>query len=347
MDLVVKIKKKLKDFYLDIFFEVNSDSFGMLGSSGSGKSMTLKCIAGLETPDEGQIILNGKVLYDSNKKINLKPQDRKIGYLFQNYALFPNMNVLDNIKIVLTDVDKKEKIKELIKLFNLDGLELLYPKQLSGGQQQRVALARIFAYEPDVLLLDEPFSALDSHLKEKLQTELFQYIKYYSKKIILVSHNREEIYKYTKDILIIDTGKSVLVGSTKETFKNPKIYKAAILTGCSNISKCEMLYENLVYAIDWGIKLNVLNNNDKIQYVGIHSGDIKICKKQDVDTVLCEIINMYEEINKFKIQIKVIDGNDTSYSLLIISIDKKEQINLKVKDKIYIKMPEEKLIILE
>ena len=166
MSLFVDIRKKLKGFSLNVSFETNGDYLGVLGSSGSGKSMTLKCIAGIETPDEGLIILNGKVLFDSKKKINLKPQERNIGYLFQNYALFPNMTVEKNIGIGLkgSKYEKNRKINEIIEAFHLQGLEKKYPRQLSGGQQQRVALARCIIYKPDVLMLDEPFSALDTYL---------------------------------------------------------------------------------------------------------------------------------------------------------------------------------------
>src|SRR5665647_158256 len=144
MSLLVNIKKKFKGFTLDVHFETGEGYLGILGASGSGKSMTLKCIAGIETPDEGRIILNGRVLYDSENKINLKPQSRNIGYLFQNYALFPNMTVEDNIGagIKLPRNEKKQKINELIKTIHLQGLEHKYPSMLSGGQQQRVALAR-------------------------------------------------------------------------------------------------------------------------------------------------------------------------------------------------------------
>ncbi|MDR2785846.1 MAG: ATP-binding cassette domain-containing protein, partial [Treponema sp.] len=140
---------------------------GILGASGSGKSMTLKCIAGIEKPDEGHIELNGRVLFDSAKRINLKPRERRVGYLFQNYALFPRSRVLENITmgLPLPGEERIRKAREWIARFGLSGFEDRYPAQLSGGQQQRTALARMLIRDPELILLDEPFSALDSALR--------------------------------------------------------------------------------------------------------------------------------------------------------------------------------------
>ena len=170
--LKVNIQKELKEFDLDVDFELKSKRLGILGPSGCGKSMTLKSIAGIVNPDDGFISLNDTVYFDSSNKTNLKPQKRNVGYLFQNYALFPNMTVEENIAIGLGKDCDKNHLSEIIKRFHLNGLEKRYPRQLSGGQQQRVALARIMAYGPDVILLDEPFSAMDTFLKEQLRLEL-------------------------------------------------------------------------------------------------------------------------------------------------------------------------------
>lgn len=193
--LEVQIYKKLAEFDLDVSFQVNDNILGLMGASGSGKSMTLKCIAGIETPDQGRIVLNDRVLFDSEKKINVPIQKRNVGYMFQSYALFPNMNVYENISVGL----RARKVKDVdivaqkvMKQFQISELASRYSKQLSGGQRQRVALARLMAYEPDVLLLDEPFSALDEDLKEDLLRELKSELQI-SKPIIFVSHNKEEV----------------------------------------------------------------------------------------------------------------------------------------------------------
>ena len=177
--LQAEIKKKLREFTLDLSFQAGNGCLGILGPSGCGKSMTLKSIAGIVTPDEGNILLNGKILFDSEKKINQKPQKRKVGYLFQNYALFPNMTVEQNVMAGLgkRDRNSKKKTAAMIKRFRLEGLEKRYPGQLSGGQQQRAALASILADEPDVILLAEPFSAMDAPLTEGLKLERARVLK--------------------------------------------------------------------------------------------------------------------------------------------------------------------------
>ena len=193
--LEVQIYKKLAEFDLDVSFQVNDNILGLMGASGSGKSMTLKCIAGIETPDQGRIVLNDRILFDSEKKINVPIQKRNVGYMFQSYALFPNMNVYENISVGLRARKVKDVdivVQKVMKQFQISELASRYSKQLSGGQRQRVALARLMAYEPDVLLLDEPFSALDEDLKEDLLRELKSELQI-SKPVIFVSHNKEEV----------------------------------------------------------------------------------------------------------------------------------------------------------
>lgn len=193
--LEVQIYKKLAEFDLDVSFQVDDNILGFMGASGSGKSMTLKCIAGIETPDQGRIVLNGRVLFDSEKKINVPIQKRNVGYMFQSYALFPNMNVYENISVGLRARKVKDVdivVQKVMQQFRVFEFASRYPKQLSGGQRQRVALARLMAYEPDVLLLDEPFSALDEDLKEDLLQELKSELQI-SKPVIFVSHDKEEV----------------------------------------------------------------------------------------------------------------------------------------------------------
>ena len=193
--LEVQIYKKLAEFDLDVSFQVNDNILGLMGASGSGKSMTLKCIAGIEAPDQGRIVLNDRVLFDSEKKINVPIQKRNVGYMFQSYALFPNMNVYENISVGLRARKVKDVdivVQKVMQQFRIFELASRYPKQLSGGQRQRVALARLMAYEPDVLLLDEPFSALDEDLKEDLLRELKSELQI-SKPVVFVSHNKEEV----------------------------------------------------------------------------------------------------------------------------------------------------------
>ena len=262
-------------------FELDGRRVGILGASGSGKSMTLRSIAGILTPDEGRIVLGDRVLFDSSRHINLRPQVRNVGYLFQNYALFPNMTVRENILAGLEakgrsegslkenkpaygglfsrrKVFKEEKSRradEMIEKFKLTGLEDRLPRQISGGQQQRVALARIMAYSPDVILLDEPFSALDWFLKDRMQLELTEMLKDYEGMVIMVSHDRDEIYRFSEELLIVDEGKVVKRGETRSVFADPGTRAAAALTGCKNFSRAERLDDHHVKALDWGITI--------------------------------------------------------------------------------------------
>lgn len=352
MSLFVDIRKKLKGFHLNVSFETNGDYLGILGASGSGKSMTLKCIAGIETPDEGRIVLNGKVLFDSKEKINLKPQERNIGYLFQNYALFPNMTVEENIGIGLIEAKekKKEKVNEMIEIFQLSGLEKKYPSELSGGQQQRVALSRAIIYEPDILMLDEPFSALDSYLKEKLQTEILDLLKFYDKEVLMVTHSRDEVYKFCENVVIIEKGNSILFGNTKETFKNPKIKQVATLTGCKNISRCKAISKNEVYALDWDITLKLNKEvSENINYIGIRAHNFEITtSNNDSNVIDCKIDKIVEGVFEYNIMFSNKDSNKLEKDNIILYKVKKEAWDNRLdKENLYLKISEENILLLE
>ncbi len=276
MAISVQIKKKLGNFRLDIRFQSDSKRIGILGASGCGKSMTLKSIAGIETPDEGRIEVEGRTLFDRESKVNLKPQKRNVGYLFQNYALFPTMSVEKNIAAGLkgSRQENDRRVREMIGKFQLEGLEKRLPGQLSGGQQQRVALARIMAYEPDVILLDEPFSALDMYLKDQLQQELIRMLEDYEGTVIMVSHNRDEVYRFSEELLIIDQGHIAASGETKELFQNPVSKEAARLTGCKNFSRVRRIDGHTLDAQDWGITLHIKGEiPDYTEWVGYRAHD--------------------------------------------------------------------------
>lgn len=280
MALQVDIEKKLNDKTLMVSFDTENaeEIVGILGASGCGKSMTLKCIAGIETPDRGRIVLNGRVLYDSEQKINVSVQKRHVGYLFQNYALFPNMTVEKNVEAALkyrmdtkkiSKEERERKTAYYLNMFHVSDIAKAYPQRLSGGQQQRVALARIFASEPEVLMLDEPFSALDTFLKEKLQAELLDIFAGYGKDILMVTHSRDEIYRFCASMIVIDNGRQVGFGKTKEIFKNPKTTAAAKLTGCKNIECIKRINDHQMYLKNWDVMLEV---KEKIPETATHIG---------------------------------------------------------------------------
>lgn len=274
MALLVEIKKKLPAFELNVNFETINEPLGILGPSGSGKSMTLKCIAGLETPDCGRIVLNGRVLYDSEKGINIPSRNRKTGFLFQNYALFPHMNVEQNIRFALNHLtaEKRARItKEKITMMQLEGYEKRYPSQLSGGQQQRVALARALAVEPETLLLDEPFSALDEHLRNQMVKQLMESLSEYQGATLFVTHNMEEAYRICKKIIILSEGKKEAYGEKDEVFRNPLTLAAARITGCKNISRAKRISANKIKAEEWGCMIETNEDIQNISHVGIRA----------------------------------------------------------------------------
>lgn len=209
MMLDVAIKKKLGKFSLSVSFRVEGgERLGLLGPSGSGKSVTLKCIAGILGPDHGHVVFNDKVLFDDRSKIDVPTRERKVGYLFQSYALFDRMKARDNI---LYGIPKEEKsgrdgrVRELADLLHLTSCLDQYPRELSGGQQQRVALARMLASRPEVILLDEPFSALDQELKEQIDDRFLEVLASFHGPVIFVSHDSREVRRYcTREIVIHD-----------------------------------------------------------------------------------------------------------------------------------------------
>lgn len=263
MCIEVEIKKRLGGFTLEVEFQSKSRRIGILGASGCGKSLTLKSIAGIEQPKQGRIAVNGRVLLDTKKRVNLKPQVRRAGYLFQNYALFPTMTVEENIGAGIKEKgeDRRKKIRGMIERFQLEGLEKRLPGELSGGQQQRTALARILVCEPEMILLDEPFSALDVYLKDQMQRELMEMLKEYEGTVLLVSHSRDEIYRMSEEVLIMDTGRIAGQGKTREIFENPRKKVTARLTGCKNIADVREDGESGLIAPAWGLKLPIKTKN--------------------------------------------------------------------------------------
>lgn len=208
MGISIDIRHKAGSFCLETRWELEENRIGLFGPSGCGKSMTLKSIAGIVTPLEGKIQVNGQVLFDSRKKINRKPQERRVGYLFQNYALFPNMTVRKNVEMGLCGRREQlsrreihEAADQLLERFQIKDLEKKFPGTLSGGEKQRTALARIMAYEPQTILLDEPFSAMDRKLKEQLYEEMDEFLKEYKGTTVLVSHDYEEICHFCRKII--------------------------------------------------------------------------------------------------------------------------------------------------
>lgn len=345
MALTVKIKKHYDKFDLAVDFSIDKGILGVLGASGCGKSLTLKCIAGIETPDEGKIILNNRTLFDSEKGINLSPQERNVGYLFQNYALFPHMNVIENIAVGIKQDDKKSIIDKYLHIFHLENLKKSYPKNLSGGQQQRVALARIFASEPEILMLDEPFSALDDFLKWQVELELIKILNLYNKNVLFVSHNRDEVYRFCNDIVVLSQGKSVSFGTKHSLFAQPSCLEASKLSGCKNHSLIEKISKDMVKALAWNIELEVKGDIEKANYIGIRAHDIKLLEKQEgINTDRFKIEALVENIFSIVIMLRKDEAKET----IRLEISKEYWCqNRKIGDYIWVQLPKDKLFLLK
>ena len=278
----VCIQRDLGSFHLDAAFSAGNEILALLGGSGSGKSMTLRCIAGVEKPDRGRIVVDGTVFFDSEKRINLSPQQRQVGMLFQNYALFPTMTVLQNIMTGVRSGSRTEKrqiAEASLQRFRLQGLGDRYPAELSGGQQQRAALARILVGKPKILMLDEPFSALDSHLRDQMEREVMALLRDFGGTTLLVSHSRDEVYRMADRVAIYNSGSIEVLDEKHNVFQDPRTYHAAILTGCKNFSSVEALHYcdgfTTFYARDWAMELRLPGKRDG-QITGIRGHDIRL-----------------------------------------------------------------------
>lgn len=307
MALEVDIEKRLGDFHLRAAFSCEEGFTGILGASGSGKSMTLKCIAGIEKPDRGRIVLDGRTLFDSEKKIDLPPQRRRVGYLFQHYALFPGMTAKQNILCGLrAEKDRhrrEQRAEEMLEMLQISDLASLKPEALSGGQAQRVALGRILVNEPDLLMLDEPFSALDTHLRLKLQAELKNLLSGYDKGIIMVTHDRDEAYRMCDRLGVMEQGQMQAVKGTKELFADPGTRAAAVLTGCKNIAEAGKAGEREVFVPAWGIRLAAEKPvRDGLKAVGIraHSFDPDEPRNRFPVSIVREMEEPFEWIGEFR-----------------------------------------------
>ncbi|MEF9951924.1 MAG: ATP-binding cassette domain-containing protein [Clostridium sp.] len=340
--LSINIEKKLPSFNLKVNLTHKGGVLGLLGASGSGKSLTLKSIAGLEKPDSGEIIINGNKVYDSREKICLPPQSRRVGFLFQNYALFPNMTVEKNIKIGLDHLESSKRDKlcgEYIQRLRLEGLEKHYPWQLSGGQQQRVALARALVTSPDILLLDEPFSALDHHLRHSMEKELMSIVKDYRGSVVFVTHDISEAYRVCDKIVVFEDGIGGAPMDKERLFNSPKTLSQAILTGCKNISTAEKSQGNRVFAREWGYYYTIKDNTQVISHLGIRAHHIRLAKVDGVNVYPFKVDNIVENPFDYTIYIK----NPNIESTLVSFTLSKPELNFSIGDIIKVEFPIENI----
>ncbi len=348
--LEVTIKKNLGGFRLNVSFTAQNEIFALLGASGCGKSMTLKCIAGIEKPDEGRIVLDGRVLFDSKARIDLPPQQRRVGYLFQSYALFPQMTVRQNIGAGIqhgTKAARDEKVQEKIKSFYLTGMEEKFPGELSGGQQQRVALARIFSSEPQLLLLDEPFSALDSYLRWQVEQELQTTLESFPGTTLFVSHSRDEVYRLCQTVCLMDNGKTENPLPVRELFERPQTLSAALLSGCKNYSRASIEGPRRLYAADWGVSLDTDGDiPPETRYAGIRAHYVQ--QKNGGENLLsCRILRVVEDVFGAIVSLRPETAQEeTDFSRIRMELSKAAAQELHPGDMICVSLAPENLLLL-
>ncbi|RGL10684.1 ATP-binding cassette domain-containing protein [Collinsella tanakaei] len=285
MSLVLDIKKAYPDFSLDVRLEAAGERVALLGASGCGKSCTLRCIAGVETPDEGRIAVNGVTFFDSARGINLSPQQRKCALLFQNYQLFPNLSVADNVLAGvegrLSREGRDELARRYLSIFGMAGYADRYPARLSGGQQQRVALARMLAARPAIYMFDEPFSALDSFLKSALEQNLLDLFSVIDSTVLYVSHDIDEACRLCERICVLHNGRVEEDGTVEQVVQRPQTLAALRLTGCKNTSRARKVGDTLVEALDWGMTFDVgAPVADDVAYLGVRANYFHIDNRE-------------------------------------------------------------------
>ncbi|WP_078555244.1 sulfate/molybdate ABC transporter ATP-binding protein [Bacillus alkalicellulosilyticus] len=343
--LSVNIVKQFKDFTLQLDFLASNEITGLIGPSGSGKSLTLQCIAGLQTPDEGEIRLHNQTFFDSKQKINMKTRHRRVGYVFQQYALFPHLTVAQNISYGLghlTKQERKKAVKKYLVMMELKGLEDHYPSALSGGQQQRTALARTLITKPDILLLDEPFSALDRSLRIRLAEELLSLVKeHFHGPVLLVTHDIDEAYQLCRSIVLLNQGKKIQAGCKNNVFAQPNSIGAAKLLGCKNLiaihsipSQTEIKSEQMIVKVP-----DLLHTVPS--YLGIHPHDIKlgVTVSETENTFSCIVLSQKEALYKttFTVQSEGLRFE--------IDVTKEQAKQLEQNKTLFIHLPKEKIFL--
>jgi molybdate transport system ATP-binding protein len=234
----LSLRKRYAGFLLDVAWTAGDEVVALFGPSGAGKSLTLNCLAGLVRPDAGRIVVNGRVFDDVERGVRLPPQARRLGYVFQGYALFPHLTVAENVGFGLADLPRaarRRRTADVLDRLGLADVAGQHPRELSGGQQQRVALGRALAPDPELLLLDEPLSALDAPLRRQLREELGRVIREWGKAVVLVTHDLAEAYQLGERLVLYDGGRVVQAAPKGELLLQPASETVARLVGMRNI----------------------------------------------------------------------------------------------------------------
>lgn len=288
--LQVHLEKQWKGFGLDISFEIPRGKITVLfGPSGAGKSTVLRLIAGLEIADSGKILHGEEVWFDDARRIDVAPQQRSIGFVFQDYALFPHLTVEKNVAYGVKGKESAKTVKELISLIGLSGYERCYPAQLSGGQKQRVALVRAMARNPDLLLLDEPLSALDWETRARLQTDVKQIIHRFQSTALYVTHDVSEVYKLADYVIVLESGKVVKQGTPEDVFLGKRLSTRIQVVGkVIGIEHDVIMSTVTILHADQFFK--ALIDREEIDGLGLQVGDDVVMGAKSSDVILFKIL---------------------------------------------------------
>lgn len=349
MALTVRIGKQYRNFSLDVEFSAgNGEILALLGASGSGKSTALQCVAGIRRPDWGRIELDGEVLFDSERHIDLPPRKRRIGYLFQQYALFPHMTVEQNIAAGLGHLDRarrRARTAELIAMLRLEGTEKQLPRQLSGGQQQRAALARILASEPRVILLDEPLSALDGSLRWQLEQELRDVLERFGGPAVWVSHDLGEVCRSCGRVCVLEGGKSDPAVETRALIEAPRTAGAARISGCRNIvPACPVPGGDLVRVPAWNVKLRAAGPwREGASLLGIRAERVRPAEEGAENAFPCRVRRVAEDV--FSVAAALLpEGAEEGAEALWMETDRAAWASLAGRERIWVSLPPEDIL---
>ncbi len=355
MSVDIRIRKAFDGFTLDVAFAAGDETVGLLGASGCGKSMTLRCIAGIVRPDEGRIVVNGRTLFDSAQGIDLPPQKRNVGLLFQNYALFPNMTVEQNIRAVLAlgqRPDVEGRLRSLLERFYITGLERHYPAQLSGGQQQRVALARIMASEPSIIMLDEPLSALDSYLRWQLEGELQEILEAFGGTTLFVSHDRDEVYRLCRSVCVVSEGRNEPVRSVRALFESPGTLASSLLSGCKNYSRAERVGAHRIRALDWNVELACAEEaGPGVRYVGVRAHYVAPVpggvREAEENVFACDVLRVTEDVFGTIVNLRPVASTSAGdFSRIRMELSKEAAASIRAGDRIAVRLSPKDLLLL-
>ena len=313
----------------------------LLGPSGCGKSTLLRCLAGLEQVQQGHILLEGRDITD------LDARQRQIGMVFQQYSLFPNMTVRQNIAAAVRDKARRQtEVAEKLRQFRLEAVADQKPGQLSGGQQQRCALARILASEPTAILLDEPFSALDSYLKYQLELELAETLSGFPGTVLWVSHDRGEVFRNCRRVCVIDRGRSQPVTTLGELFRSPGTEAAARLSGCKNYADARPR-EDAVFLPDWGLTLSCGRPvPEGVCRIGIRAHHVQLAGPGAENAFSCTAVKVVEDVFSTIVLLRP-EGAAPEAPLLRMELDKDNWQAVPDKDRLTVSVPPEAILLLE